>query len=115
MNEVYLGEYHICDAGLAVQVGDITLQPGDGIRSLPVDGTGPWVAAGEGWHRYPALLGANEQRISQVSSVRLPRARYLLAAGANALTSGQTVDPGQLVPAYIRQTVAKIPLAADNR
>ena len=113
MNEVYLGAYQIDSSGLPVPVGDVTLQPATAIQSLS-DGTPvKWTAAGEGWHRYPTLFAANRHHLSSLSDIRLPRARFLLAPGARALQRGQSVDPVRLVPAYVRHTVAKVPLAAQ--
>ena len=114
MNEVYLAVFPAAASTAPQQLGEITLQPAAEIQDLPCDAAGQWIAAGEGWHRYPALLRANEDKISQVSDIRLPRARYLLEAGYQALEAGQSVEPGDLVPAYVRHTVAKIPTAMER-
>ncbi len=68
---------------------------------------GRFTAAGFGWQRYPKLLQANRPLLSAISGVHYPSARYLLATGSALATSGAAIDPQDVVPAYLRQTVAR--------
>jgi tRNA threonylcarbamoyladenosine biosynthesis protein TsaB len=109
MGEVYLGAWRR-DAGdrpdelLAERLH--AQAPIDGLDMSGADGR---VAAGFGWQRYPALLAANEDRIGNSSPILYPRARYLLPLAADALARGRAIDPADLVPAYLRSTVARPP------
>ena len=66
-------------------------------------------AAGYGWQRYPELAAANEHLVGQMSAVLYPRARYLLPLGMVASQAGTAIQPGDLVPAYLRSKVAEKP------
>ena len=107
MNEVYLGRYRRDSTGIPVDVVPEQLHAiapiqglGDGIRT---------VAAGYGWKRYPGLTHGNSDKISEISDIRYPRARFLLPMGGRALAAGGAVAPQDVVPAYLRQKVAEIP------
>jgi tRNA threonylcarbamoyladenosine biosynthesis protein TsaB len=102
MNEVYLGLYRVDATGHAALVEPEYLQPAGQVR-WPEGSS--WVAAGEGWSRYPELLELNRSRITSESVVRLPRARYLLALRSQF----DAIEPHLLVPAYIRMKVAEPP------
>lgn len=102
MHEVYLGLYRSGDSGIPELTGAEHLQVAESI-DWPVDA--PWVAAGEGWSRYPALLEQNRQHIESESSVRVPRARYLVGMGERIAP----IAPHLLAPAYLREKVAEPP------
>ena len=68
---------------------------------------GRFAAAGFGWRRYPLLLETNRALLAAVSPVSHPTARYLLAAGCALVEAGAAIDPQDVVPAYLRQTVAQ--------
>jgi tRNA threonylcarbamoyladenosine biosynthesis protein TsaB len=108
MNEVYLGLYRAGLRGLPALVKPERLHEQTTIAELqesPVS----YVSAGFGWQRYPALLEANEPLLASRSSVLHPSARHLLPAGAEFMTSGAAVEPQDVIPAYLRQTVAARP------
>ena len=67
------------------------------------------VAAGAGWQRYPELAALNADLIGEAVDVLYPRARFLLASGADAFRRGATIDPADVVPAYLRHKVAEKP------
>jgi hypothetical protein len=79
------------------------------IRDAPAPAAGPRIAAGDGWRRHPGFLAANAGRFDAIAEVRFPRARYLLAPGAAALAAGGALSPRDVVPAYLRQSVATPP------
>jgi tRNA threonylcarbamoyladenosine biosynthesis protein TsaB len=105
MGEVYLGLYRVAADGAPVPLAAERLQRQERIPEL--DGSA--VAAGAGWQRYPALLEANRAGIARQSDVLYPHAGALLALGARALAAGASVSPENVVPAYVRQEVARIP------
>ena len=109
--EVYLGLYSAGNDGLPDPVSVEVLHGSAPIAELQQGG---WTAAGAGWQRYPGLREANRDRLSGFSDVALPRAIYLLACGAAAWEAGAAIDPGELVPAYIRMQVAATPTPARS-
>jgi len=108
MNEVYLGLYSCGDDGLPLLVGAERLHDQGTIDELQ-DAPGRLTAAGYGWQRYPALLEANKAVLAATSTVQHPAARFLLPSAGALLESGASVEPQDLVPAYLRQTVAQRP------
>ena len=112
MNEVYLGLYGRGDDGLPSLLAPERLHGQAGIGELR-DDPGKYVAAGFGWQRYPALQDANRDQLSGTSSVLYPAARYLLPSGRRLHEDGRAIEPQDVVPAYLRQTVAKASTAAD--
>jgi len=105
MHEVYLGSYR-ADAERLPVAGDEERICGIGPLSVSA---GDYVAAGAGWHKYPALLPQNSNLVAATSDVIYPRARYLLQLGARSVRAGGAIAPGALVPAYIRSKVAERP------
>jgi len=108
MNEVYLGLYGRDDDGLPVTVGAERLHGQGPIGELQNE-PGRFTSAGHGWQRYPDLLAANKGLLAATSTVQHPTARFLLPSGRALLESGEAVEPQELVPAYLRQTVAQKP------
>ena len=108
MNEVYLGLYGRSDDGPPVALGAERLH-GQGTIGELQDAPGRFTSAGFGWHRYPALLAANKGFLDVTCKVQQPTARFLLPSGRALLDSGAAVEPQDLVPAYLRQTVAQRP------
>lgn len=107
MGEVYLGIFRRDGAGLPVAAAPERLHGLHAIDEWASTRTGPRIAAGEGWRRYPQFLAANEGRFDKLVDVRYPRARYLFGVGAAALVAGAAVAPKNVVPAYLRLSVAK--------
>lgn len=101
MQQVYLGIFGRMPDGPPRARFAERLHAQDAIAELDAGVTR--VAAGAGWQRYPALLAANRDRLTRVVEVLHPRARYLLGLAAGA----QPQAPADLVPAYLRQTVAQ--------
>ncbi len=106
MNEVYLGLYAAGSGSVPALVGAERIHDLSVIAELELE-TGRFTAAGFGWQRYPALLQTNRPFLAGVSDIGHPSARYLLAAGRKLVESGAAVDPQDVVPAYLRQTVAR--------
>ena len=106
MDEVYLGLYAAGLDGLPALVGAERLHDASVIAELELE-PGRFTAAGFGWQRYPRLLETNRPLLASIGSVSHPSARYLLATGSALAASGAGVDPQDVVPAYLRQTVAQ--------
>lgn len=114
MSEVYLGAYRRDGDGLPVEMFAEHLQGQTPIEELDEAHADQRIAAGFGWQRYPALLAANEERIGQRSAILYPRARCLLPLAIRALREGHSIDPQDLVPAYLRSKVAEKPGARQS-
>lgn len=108
MNEVYLGLYRAGPPGIPALVKAERLHGQDPIAELE-ESPRKYVAAGFGWQRYPALRDANEALLAAMGSVLHPSARYLLRAGAELIANDAAIEPQDVVPAYLRQTVAARP------
>lgn len=106
MDEVYLGLYAADRRGLPGLVGSERLHDPSVISELELE-PGRYAAAGFGWQRYPRLLETNRPLLACVTSVAHPSARYLLPTGRVLAESGVAVEPQDVVPAYLRQTVAQ--------
>jgi tRNA A37 threonylcarbamoyladenosine modification protein TsaB len=65
--------------------------------------------AGYGWQRYPELLVANRDRVSNVVDILHPHATDLLGLATIALENGGSVEPQNIAPAYLRHKVAEKP------
>lgn len=108
MDEVYLGLYAAGRSGLPQLVGAERLHDQSVISELELE-PGRFVAAGFGWQRYPRLLESNRPLLASVRAVAYPSARHLLPTGRALAESGAAVDPQDVVPAYLRQSVAQPP------
>ena len=106
MDEVYLGLYTAGPGGLPRPVVAERLHDQSVISELEPEPR-RFTAAGFGWQRYPQLLEKNRPLLASVGSVSHPSARYLLANGAALAASGEGVEPQDVAPAYLRQTVAQ--------
>ncbi len=107
VGEVYLGGFRRGADDLPEVWIDERLQPPAPIAELAA-GTGQGrVAAGYGWRQYPELLDANRTNLDDVSEVHYPAARYLLPLGDRRLREGGGVAPQDVVPTYLRETVAR--------
>lgn len=113
MNEVYLGLYERDDVGLPVTLGAERLHGQNEIDELQSE-PGRFTAAGDGWRRYPALLEANKGSLAATSTVLMPAARFLLPSSCALIEFGAAVEPQDLVPAYLRQTVAQRPVPTGS-
>lgn len=109
VNEVYLGVYRRGPAGLPEPVFPERLHGQSAIVELDQSGSDVRVAAGFGWHRYPGLAELNASLFGLRAEILYPRARFLLPLGAVALAEKKLVEPQDIMPAYLRNDVAKKP------
>ena len=109
MQEVYLGIYRSGPGGNPEATIPERLHGLSAIAELePSSGRG-WFGAGFGWQRYPELLVANRDRVSNVVDILHPHATDLLGLATIALENGGAVEPQNIVPAYLRHKVAEKP------
>lgn len=109
MNEVYLGAYRRGDANLPDPIFPERLHGQTVIEELEDSDAEGRVAAGYGWQRYPQLAAINESFIQERLDLLHPRARFLLPLGAHSLQVGKSIDPQDIMPAYLRDKVAEAP------
>jgi tRNA threonylcarbamoyladenosine biosynthesis protein TsaB len=107
MQEVYWGEYHRDERGLALLMGDEqVLPPGQ----APVPDKNTYIGIGSGWHTYADEL---EDRLGSMVSKTLPealpQARYVARLAALYYEQGLTVQASKALPVYLRDDVAKKP------
>ncbi len=114
VNEVYLGGYRRGDDDLPVALFAERLHGHMIIEELYAADAAARVAAGAGWRRYPELTALNADLVGELVDVDYPRARFLLGSGAFDLARGASLDPGDVVPAYLRQKVAEKPAEAAS-
>jgi tRNA threonylcarbamoyladenosine biosynthesis protein TsaB len=112
MHEVYLGLFRRGADNLPVSMAAEYLQKQTPITLLADEPDVPRVAAGFGWQRYPDLFTANRHYFAGVVDVHHPKARYLLPMGEIDLAGGKAIEPGQVMPAYLREKVAEVPKLA---
>ncbi|MBT8092331.1 MAG: tRNA (adenosine(37)-N6)-threonylcarbamoyltransferase complex dimerization subunit type 1 TsaB [Gammaproteobacteria bacterium] len=113
MNEVYLGAYRRGDDDLPELLFAERLHGHMIIDEIDVVNAERRVAAGSGWQRYPEIAAINSGLIGEPVEILHPRARFLLAMGADALQRGQSIDPADVVPAYLRHKVAEKPASRE--
>ena len=107
MHEVYVGRFCKGSDGLPVLRGHEEIVAIGPIPDVSVKS----VAAGAAWAKYDELMTAHQDVLVAVSSVTVPRARFLLALGQRDYAAGNMVAPDALQPAYLRLQVANSPQA----
>lgn len=107
VGEVYLGGFRRGAGSLPRSSIEERLQAPGAIAELAADAAPSRVAAGCGWRQYPELLEANQAYFDGVSEILYPAARYLLPIGGLLLREGGGVAPQEIVPTYLRETVAR--------
>lgn len=102
MGELYAGVYAAGNDGLVDALApDRLCRPEDFAAGVPAGNY--WTGIGSGWSAYGVdRLGIAPERIIAAE----PDAEDVLALAARALARGETVTPEQLIPVYLRDTVA---------
>lgn len=109
MNEVYLGVFRRGAGAHPEALFAERLHSQMPVEELQGSAAAGRIAAGFGWQKYPELAALNEGLFESFSEVVHPSARYLLPLGAIALQSGASIDPAEIMPAYLRHKVAAVP------
>ncbi len=105
MDEVYWGAYRIGDQGLAEPAGEEQVSRPENLR-LPE--AGQWHGAGHGWGVHgDALRRRLGDRLASVAPELLCHAHDLALLGAAMLEADRGVPPGQGLPVYLRDQVAR--------
>ena len=111
MSEVYLAVYARDDKGMPVAQGDVRLHKIT--DSFDGEDYSTAVTAGAGWQRYPELDIAEQHIFAGRTDILYPNARYLLDIGQRNWHEGQVIPPDDIVPEYVRTTVAAKPMNSN--
>jgi tRNA threonylcarbamoyladenosine biosynthesis protein TsaB len=128
MQEVYWGCYERDRQGLATLVGDEHVGPPQTVELWPewpaANGEGLIGAVGRGFRAYPQLrsklLPAEPAERSTSDSVKLisdeilPRAHEIARLAIREIQAGRLVSPGEAIPVYLRDDVARPPPTSQN-
>lgn len=109
MQEVYLGIYRPDRDGNPDAISSERLHGLSAIAELDTSPNPSRFGAGYGWQRYPELLVANRDRVTNVVDILHPHASDLLGLATIALEKGGAIEPQDISPAYLRQKVAEKP------
>ena len=109
MQEVYLGIYRPDRDGNPDATAIERLHGLTAIAELDTSPNPSRFGAGYGWQRYPELLVANRDRVTNVVDILHPHASDLLGLATIALEKGGAIEPQDISPAYLRHKVAEIP------
>jgi tRNA threonylcarbamoyladenosine biosynthesis protein TsaB len=105
MNEVFCGEFESGSGGLVHAVGEERVcAPG----AVPNPAAGPFLAAGNGFDRYPELAPVGAAATACYADL-WPRAAVIVRLALDWLTDHQPLPPAQAQPVYIRNNVATKP------
>jgi tRNA threonylcarbamoyladenosine biosynthesis protein TsaB len=109
MQEVYLGIYRPdCNRNPEATIPE-RLHDLSAIAELDPSPNPKRFGAGFGWQRYPELLVANRDRVTNVVDILHPHASDLLGLAVNALQNDGAIEPQSISPAYLRHKVAEKP------
>ena len=110
MNEVYWAVYHRGGAGAYAElVGEEAVLSAEQV-TFPENALG--VGTGSGWATYGAILTQRlDGRVKTVLEGRFPRAGWIAKLGAEAFREGIALTPEQGQPVYLRDNVARKPVA----
>lgn len=99
MGEVYFGVFErgVQQGGLGV------FAP----HAVPLPETGGWLACGNGLAAYPALRDRLSACVDVWAPAVMPSAEAIVRLAAPRLARGETGDPADAVPLYVRDKVAK--------
>lgn len=110
IDEVYWAAYSIGDDASPVALCDEQLVPPENMDYASLFESGEdraWHGVGNGWSyqsRFPTPLVT---RMSQVDAEALPRASAMLGIALDMLHRGETTEPSQAVPVYLRDQVTR--------
>ena len=99
MGEVYVGYFE--DGRLCSELG--VYPPG----SVPLPQSGGWLACGSGISAYPVLRERLAPWVEGWRPEIAPNAEAVLRLAAPRLARGETIDPADAYPVYVRDKVAK--------
>jgi len=102
MGEVYMGSYSVSAGGVTSLQADALIDP----QAFAADALpGNAIAAGDGWAAYPALLQTCGDRIGKVLTEARPDAAAVLQLARLDYAAGNTVQPHEALPNYLRNSV----------
>ncbi|KZN69394.1 tRNA (adenosine(37)-N6)-threonylcarbamoyltransferase complex dimerization subunit type 1 TsaB [Pseudoalteromonas luteoviolacea] len=99
MGEVYLGHFEKNASGLAMAKREEIV-----VKPESIEGKFANIAAvGTGWESYPDTATSLEVHV--MGNITLPSSEYMLLLGDEAFKNGDTVEPQDAQPHYVRDTV----------
>ncbi len=114
-NEVYLAIFGRDDDGMPVADGEVCLHKVTAeLPGFDDSGKGIRLAAGAGWQRYPEMMESDAGLGAGQVDILYPNARHLLGLGLKGWAAGDAITPDEVVPEYVRMTVAAIPESAHK-
>ena len=99
MGEVYFAYFENGE-----QVGEIGVYPP---QSVPLPPSSGWIACGNALTAYPALRERLAPWVDDWRPELMPSAEAVLRLAAPRLAAGETIDPADAHPLYVRDKVAK--------
>lgn len=105
MREVYWARFAVA-GGPALQDAE-RVSAADAVMLPDRHGTQGWVAAGRGLRVAPALAERCRAAGATLFPDLLPRASEVLTLARHLVAAGQTLDPAQAIPVYVRDRVAE--------
>lgn len=113
MREVYWCAFEI--AGKDLDPRPVTpelVQAPDQIPTQPY--ADDWAPAGNGWQAYAYELTALAHRLGKAPALVYPRAEDIAGIAARMVRRGALVPPEQALPSYVRDNVARKPVAGTG-
>jgi len=105
MGEVYWAEYQRDERGVwQGEASESVLSPAAALARMQAL-SGEWMTAGTGWQAYPELQQGHSLTL-HASDVSLPAAEDMLPLAVVALGQGNTLQPENAEPTYLRNEVA---------
>lgn len=105
MGEAYVGIYDVREGRPPVQLmSDRLVRPAD--FRLTIDGNNI-LAAGNGWQAWPEMSSNNADKLAEVQPDVWPHARSVLAIATTSFAAGNTVEPADALPNYVREQVTQ--------
>jgi tRNA threonylcarbamoyladenosine biosynthesis protein TsaB len=116
MQEVYVGCFERCPAGLAVPVGEERVGPPSlvrppaawtDLRQAQGRGVDAVCGAGPGFLAYPELVGLLPQLALEVQGALRPRAQDIACLAVPEILAGRVFPAEQALPVYLRDDVTQ--------
>jgi tRNA threonylcarbamoyladenosine biosynthesis protein TsaB len=98
MERAYLALYRVTSGGaIETIMADALVDP----RQFVLDGEQRFVAVGDGWQAYPAMLARHGNRVAAVDTRLMPSAADLLELAIGEFRAGRTVGARDALPEYL--------------
>jgi len=99
-----MGEVYFCYFKDGKQLGEIGVYSPE---AVPLPASNGWVACGNGLKSYPALCERLSSYVDSWQPELMPSADAVVRLAVPRLERGETIDPADAVPLYVRDKVAR--------